>query len=441
MWTVHRNKGTVESIGDRIRRLREERGLSQRQLSGPGISNSYLSRIEKSERIPSLEAIRALARKLGVTPEYLERGAELTTREELELALADAELKVRLEPENQSVAHDFREIFALATDEGEDDVAAKALAALGMAFVAWGRPAQAIPELEAAIAHPLMEPEVVPDAYTSLAIAYRALGRPEDAAGLCERGLDKIHGEHEPLRMVFVTHLSHALSDAGRFAEAERVLRELETDWAQANPYERARLHWSLARVSAMQDKRRIALRHMRRAIDLLKGTEDTERLARAHMLCAEILLWSGTTAGVAAHLRTAQALLPAFSDTAAHGTLRGLEALHAARQRRFGEAREIADEALSLLPKPMTDRATALLAAGLAATAQRDFFRAEAVFDEVFDIVLAGRLWREAATVASAYSDACYAANDAERGKAWAARAEELSARAHSLVSAASAR
>ena len=57
-----------ESIGQRLRRLRQERGLSQRELSEPGISYAYVSRIEAGVRNPSEKALRALAPKLGVTP-------------------------------------------------------------------------------------------------------------------------------------------------------------------------------------------------------------------------------------------------------------------------------------------------------------------------------------------------------------------------------------
>ena len=35
----------VEPIGVRLKRLRLERGLSQRELSGPGVSYAYISRI------------------------------------------------------------------------------------------------------------------------------------------------------------------------------------------------------------------------------------------------------------------------------------------------------------------------------------------------------------------------------------------------------------
>jgi Helix-turn-helix len=46
------------SIGDRIRERRRALGLSQRDLSQPGISYAYISRIESGQRRPSLKALR-----------------------------------------------------------------------------------------------------------------------------------------------------------------------------------------------------------------------------------------------------------------------------------------------------------------------------------------------------------------------------------------------
>ena|SRR6266571_7109270 len=63
-----------ESIGDRLHRLRRERGLSQRDVSSPGVSYAYISRIEAGARTPSVKAMRQLAEKLGVSIEYLETG-------------------------------------------------------------------------------------------------------------------------------------------------------------------------------------------------------------------------------------------------------------------------------------------------------------------------------------------------------------------------------
>jgi transcriptional regulator with XRE-family HTH domain len=77
-----------ESIGQRIKRLRLEHGLSQRDLSSPGISYAYISRIEADARTPSVKALRRIAGKLGVTVEQLETGKATPT----EIAVADAGL-------------------------------------------------------------------------------------------------------------------------------------------------------------------------------------------------------------------------------------------------------------------------------------------------------------------------------------------------------------
>src|SRR6478672_4668616 len=88
-----------ETVGERLRRLRLERGLSQRDLSSPGVSYAYISRIEAGARRPSVKALRTLAAKLGVTAEYLETGSGIDAFEARELRLADLELRQRLEGE------------------------------------------------------------------------------------------------------------------------------------------------------------------------------------------------------------------------------------------------------------------------------------------------------------------------------------------------------
>src|SRR3712207_5333872 len=67
----------AETVGQRLRRLRNERGLSQRELASPGVSYAYISRIEAGTRQPSVKALRMLARRLGVTADYLETGSEV----------------------------------------------------------------------------------------------------------------------------------------------------------------------------------------------------------------------------------------------------------------------------------------------------------------------------------------------------------------------------
>jgi transcriptional regulator with XRE-family HTH domain len=80
-----------ESIADRLRRLRMERGMSQRDLSSPGVSYAYISRIEAGARTPSVKAMRLLAHKLGVTVEQLETGKRSPLEQGVALAGLDYE--------------------------------------------------------------------------------------------------------------------------------------------------------------------------------------------------------------------------------------------------------------------------------------------------------------------------------------------------------------
>src|SRR2546427_7590361 len=86
----------TEGVGARLRRLRVERGLSQRELSSPGVSYAYISRIEAGARTPSVKALRMLARKLSVSVEYLETGQDIRETDRRELLPAPSQLPLRL---------------------------------------------------------------------------------------------------------------------------------------------------------------------------------------------------------------------------------------------------------------------------------------------------------------------------------------------------------
>ena len=66
------------AVGERLKVAREKAGLSQRQLSFPGCSPAYISRIESGDRIPSLQLLRELGRRLTCADRHLNReGADL----------------------------------------------------------------------------------------------------------------------------------------------------------------------------------------------------------------------------------------------------------------------------------------------------------------------------------------------------------------------------
>jgi transcriptional regulator with XRE-family HTH domain len=62
--------------------------MSQRELSEPGVSYAYISRIEAGVRTPSVKVLRKLAPKLGVSVAWLETGEEDPAEELARLVLA-----------------------------------------------------------------------------------------------------------------------------------------------------------------------------------------------------------------------------------------------------------------------------------------------------------------------------------------------------------------
>ncbi len=69
---------TMTKIGDRLRRLRRERMLTQLQLAErAGVAHTTISRIESGAiEYPRFDTIRDLAAALGVDPAELVRGGE-----------------------------------------------------------------------------------------------------------------------------------------------------------------------------------------------------------------------------------------------------------------------------------------------------------------------------------------------------------------------------
>jgi transcriptional regulator with XRE-family HTH domain len=61
------NREMVENIGQRIRQLRESRGMTQSQLQARSrVSRSYLSRIESGQMTPSIGTLEKISDALGV---------------------------------------------------------------------------------------------------------------------------------------------------------------------------------------------------------------------------------------------------------------------------------------------------------------------------------------------------------------------------------------
>src|ERR671924_2117550 len=207
---------TSESVGARLKRLRMQKGLSQRDLSSPGVSYAYISRIEAGARTPSVKALRKLAQKLEVSVEYLGTGRDIRDVDDRELRLADAELELRLAENTEAAERKLGEIAEEAVAAGDVASATRARLALGLVAAHRGNHLDAVERLEAVLDAAEVSPTLRPDVYATLGQSYAALGAPERAVRLFERCLSELEetqSEDVGAHIRFATFLSYALSD------------------------------------------------------------------------------------------------------------------------------------------------------------------------------------------------------------------------------------
>ena len=123
---------TVKSIGDYIREQREQARISMRQLAQQaGVSNPYLSQIERGLRKPSADILQQIAKGLRISAEALyvqagileDRPADTGVRSAL---LADAELSERQKQVLIEIYESFRKENAAIAEAQAAEVAVQA---------------------------------------------------------------------------------------------------------------------------------------------------------------------------------------------------------------------------------------------------------------------------------------------------------------------------
>jgi transcriptional regulator with XRE-family HTH domain len=102
----------LETLGQRIRRLRQDRGMSLAKVSGGDFSRAFLNQVELGRSQPSTRVLRVIAGRLGTEVDYLLEGR--LPAMERELALEKARVLV-------ARGHARRALAALAALAGSFD--------------------------------------------------------------------------------------------------------------------------------------------------------------------------------------------------------------------------------------------------------------------------------------------------------------------------------
>jgi tetratricopeptide (TPR) repeat protein len=294
-------------VAERLREARARSGISQASLAFPGCSPGYISRIEAGERVPSLQVVRELARRLDVEEDWLARGETSTPRAEAERVLGDAELALRLD-DVEAARELFEQVAAEAPEPGQR---LRARGGLGRLAFRDGHPHDAIEHIEAVLAEdPDLDDAGLLD---TLGRAYARVGEDEAAIALLRRALARAESTGDPVDALrFGVLLANVYIDAARFSEATELLARLLADARDGDPATLARVYWSQSRLHSLRGEPATAARLGRRALELLDATEHTYHLAMAHHMSAFAELDAGRPEEALQLLRRGRALLGA---------------------------------------------------------------------------------------------------------------------------------
>lgn len=298
-----------KALGARLRTLRERRGLSLRQISFPGCSPSYLSRVESGDRVASLTILAELARRLDTSIEEL-LGRSLDGRVS-EADLAAAEVAARLgDPRAQD---DLESLLAGARSLGDQRAESRVLEYLGLLALDSGDEARAVELLEQARAcGPTPTARERPALYRALGRAHTGTGDLIQAAAVLQTAFDEVADDpvDAALAVQFGSYLANAYTDRGRFADAEQALRRVLRHEPEIDAANLIRLDWALARTYAEQGQPRIAEMYAGRVLTRMERGEELRAHVRAHLLMAGVLLDQGQAAEAARHLDQAAAVV-----------------------------------------------------------------------------------------------------------------------------------
>jgi len=321
-------------VGKRLKEARLAAGLSQRELAFPGCTAVYICRIERADRVPSLQVLRELARRVGVDEEFLATG---TARVPEADGLVEADVALRLD-HLELAEHLYTQVLEGATDPIRRG---RALGGLAEIDLHAGRLAEATERLEASkvlLGDGLAEHPGVVD---SLARAYGLRAEFDEAIGLLERSIQSARArKDEQSEARFSILLANTLIDSGNLASARELLGRAVARAADApDPIVQARLYWSQSRLHSAESNTEAASRYARMALAAIELTENVAYAARAHQLLAHVELERGNPEEALELVERGQALAGSAGSGDADGYFELVKAQALARLGRHEEA------------------------------------------------------------------------------------------------------
>jgi transcriptional regulator with XRE-family HTH domain len=282
------------TLGQRLRMLRSERGLSQADLAGDLVSASYVSLIESGKRLPERDVVDGLARRLGVSALYLESGvkAEELTEQRLKLQFAEIALA------NGSI-EEAREQFAALERAASAEIRLSATWGLARTEEACGDLHQAVSHLDALLGAARSGQPGAPGLLTLLdsrCRMYRDAGDFSRSIEVGEEALREVRGlglEGTEDEIKLASTLVGAYRRRGDLFTAQHLAGGvIERAERHGSPVARAAAYWNASTVAATRGQIVLALELATKTLALLSEESSQDRnLARMRTTYAWLLL------------------------------------------------------------------------------------------------------------------------------------------------------
>ena len=408
-------------LGRRIRQARQELGLSLRAVAGDDFSRAFLNQIELGHAQPSTQNLRIIARRLQRPVEYfLEDPGDSTAA--LELALAEAEMGLHRGEAVRSEAL-MRDLLARPLP---NDLRSRAQLALAAALIKQGRPQDARPVLEEAIAvaEQAKWHQLLVELYDRMGSVHYLLRRPHAAGQWFDQALERYQasGLEDPvLKARILGHRANLHYVAGQPIEAIAAY-ELAIAAAQQvlDMPALAGIYEGLALSFQQTGQYARALAYAQKGLRIFETLRDVRMAGQLRLNMGDMMLQQGRVVESeklfgegAEHLRRIgdRELLPHLVAGMAESAL---------ERKELQRASELIDEAVDLATKSSDPLATVAVhrvagrvghALGRKEAAHRHFKRALAVANTIDNPDLRARVTYDFARALEAEGDAAQAA------------------------------